>query len=105
MCQNTTKTGRQRPAAFLLAAALLFTALLCTVYLAREVRHQCSGADCPICACMRQCENQLRQGGAGAAGGQRPAIAPAAMAAVLLLLCGAVLPGTTLFDLKIRLNN
>ncbi len=42
-------------------AVVLFSAF----YIAVETGHDCEGEDCPICACIEQCRNTLRQIGDG----------------------------------------
>ena len=36
-------------------------------FLAEELHHDCAGEDCPVCACLQLCENQVRRAGAGSA--------------------------------------
>lgn len=83
----------------LLATGVFFSAW----FLAREIRHDCTGADCPICACLRVAARQLRAGG-------RPAAAAAVAAtgfAVIRILGGAVrmVHGATPVERKVRLDN
>lgn len=94
---------RRKPLAWalcvVLAAGLLFSAW----FLAQEVRHTCTGAHCPVCACLQAAARQLHGGArpsarsAGALTRFRRVEAPgqAVMAR----------PGSTLVDRKIRLDN
>lgn len=84
----------------LLAAGLLVSAR----FLVREVRHACTGADCPVCACLREAARQLRAGARPAAAAA--AALAAAFAAVRVLGGGThSLPAATLVARKIRLDN
>lgn len=40
---------------------LLFTLLFSVFYIVHEIGHDCSGEDCPVCACIAQCENIVQQ--------------------------------------------
>ncbi|UWP67148.1 hypothetical protein NQ490_09340 [Subdoligranulum variabile] len=84
----------------LLAAGLLVSAW----FLVREVRHTCTGADCPVCACLREAARQLRAGSRPAAAAA--AALAAAFAAVRVLGGGTrCLPAATLVARKVRLDN
>ncbi|MCR5300809.1 MAG: hypothetical protein K6E49_00045 [Lachnospiraceae bacterium] len=39
---------------------MLVIVLFSTTFIVVHVHHNCSGDDCPICACMQQCERTLR---------------------------------------------
>lgn len=91
-------------AAVCAAAVIIFAAAaLSHLYIAAEAGHDCSGADCPICACVRLCENilSLLEGGTSAC-----VFAAAAafftVTAVFSALCGA---RETPVSIKVRLNN
>ncbi len=94
----------KRLAACIMGVMMLFVVLFSSYYLAEEADHHCYGEDCPICACMEQCENTLHQMGDG-----------------LIILIAAVLPALVFFftvlpavcelcretpiSQKVRLNN
>lgn len=98
------QTIRHRLTAWVLCALLAAGILGSAWFLVREVRHTCTGAGCPICACLQGAVRQLRSGA-------RPASAAAAALtaafAAVRVLGGGVrrLPGTTLVARKIRLDN
>ena len=41
-------------------AAVLAIMLFSAFFIAEHVEHDCTGEDCPICACMQLCEGLLR---------------------------------------------
>ncbi len=86
--------------AFVFLAVLLFSAF----FLAHEADHDCSGEDCPVCACIRQCENVLRRIGSGAAA-LHAAILPALLLTLTVFLRRPALCGETPVSRAVRLNN
>ena len=59
--------GHKRIAAGIMGILMLFIVLFSAFYIAAEADHDCTGEDCPICACIQQCENTLHQIGDGIA--------------------------------------
>jgi hypothetical protein len=53
-------------AARICAVSVILLVLLSEVFLVKEADHDCTGADCPICAVMEQCSSNIRLLGAGA---------------------------------------
>ena len=43
---------RQKKAAILICMAFLFVMLASFFYIAKEENHNCTGEDCPVCACI-----------------------------------------------------
>ncbi len=87
-----------------LAAAVCAALLLCALFVAAEIDHDCAGAYCPVCAQIRACENLL----------QSFALALAAAAAALALaftishFAAPARPangGATPIKLKVKLSN
>ena len=60
---NTTKIS-----VALIGIAMLFVVLFSAVFVSVESIHDCDGNDCPICAVIMQCENNLEQLGVGITG-------------------------------------
>ncbi len=87
-----------------MAIMVLFVMLFSSSFIAGHVHHHCTGEDCPICACLQQCESILRSFGNGIA---------AFVAAVLPLLVFSAsesLPGIsftwdTPVSRKVRIND
>lgn len=95
---------RRRLAGWVLCALLAAGVLVSAWFLVREVRHTCTGADCPICACLQWAARQLRSGARPASAAA--AALTAAFAAVRVLGGGTrSLPGATLVARKVRLDN
>ncbi|MCR4946734.1 MAG: hypothetical protein K5929_07330 [Lachnospiraceae bacterium] len=57
----------KRITAGIIGILMFFIMLLSAFFIAAEVGHDCTGEDCPVCACIRQCENTLRNMGDGMA--------------------------------------
>ncbi len=93
-----------RIAAGIMGLVLLTVVLFSAFYIAAEADHDCSGEDCLICACIRQCENTLRGVGSGSA-----ALISFIVPVILILLAAASViaaaPQDTLVSIKVRLNN
>ena len=73
-------------------------------FIAIEADHDCTGEDCPICACIAQCENTLHQIGDGAAV-QAAVIVPVFFMLILAFLFADNFTQETLVSRKVRLNN
>ncbi|MGN0350630.1 MAG: hypothetical protein ACI4ES_03180 [Roseburia sp.] len=58
MMQNK---GKNRIIAIIMIVAVVSVMLFSTVYLEKHTNHECTGEDCPICAMMVQCSNNLKQ--------------------------------------------
>jgi len=92
-----------RSVAGILAIMMLSVLLFSSIYIAHEAEHDCSGDDCPICACIRQCENVLR--GTGKTYAVSTSLLPLfiVFSAFVFTVCLLVLD--TPVSKKIRLNN
>lgn len=88
----------------IIAAMMLFVVLFSSFFIAVESAHDCTGEDCPICSCIQQCENTLRNIGNG--------LLPAHMdfSPIILFMIASVLVVSevqihSLVSKKVRLNN
>ena len=83
---------------------LLFVTATSFFYIAKEEEHACTGADCPICACVHQAEQNIRSLGTGMA---LPVCTGIVMLLAALLSVGCVhdLPYVSLVSQKVRLND
>lgn len=85
-------------------AVILMSTMFSSCYIAEEINHDCSGASCPICMMIRQCEDNLRQ-----IGGSQLAVA--AIAAGICFFCQmnssirTDVSFETLVTRKVRLND
>jgi hypothetical protein len=80
--------------------SMLFSVCLVCV----ETHHHCHGEDCPICACINQCRENLRH----LSGGLIPAVFCLALFMTVLkisMLFIALSANETPVSLKVRLNN
>ncbi len=91
-------------AAGILGILMFVIMLLSAHYIAAEADHECTGEDCPICACVQLCENTLHQLGDGIA-----LMAAVVLPIVLLYICAFLYapdhPQETPVSRKVRLNN
>lgn len=98
------KTNSKRITAWIALVAVLFVMLFSVLYISQHADHECTGADCPVCAVMEQCSNNIKNIGT---------IVVAIIAALFLCLsilkcvqfvC-AVSPNYSLISQKVRMNN
>ncbi len=97
-------TAKQRCAAWILLVGFLLAVLAALTFCAEEVNHDCTGADCAICAQLKLCKNILHAG----KDGSRPFIrtpAPHFVLAALLSLCSPLLLIKTPIRLKVKLSD
>ncbi|MCR5005884.1 MAG: hypothetical protein K6A77_08250 [Clostridiales bacterium] len=94
----------KRTAAGIMGLMMLFFVLFSALFIVVEADHECTGEDCPICLCIEQCEELMRQIGTG--------IKVMAMAVIISLgvlsavcQCTDRVPLGTLVTEKVRLNN
>lgn len=96
---------RKKCAALLLCAVLVLAALFADVFLARAVGHECTGTDCPVCACVAQIAGQFKaSAGRAARLGGAALHAPRFAAAAAVALAGAAVFATPVAQ-GVRLNN
>ncbi len=83
---------------------MLLIMLFSSFFIAAHADHECSGADCPVCACIQQCENTIWGMGSGAA-----AILAVIMPVIIFLRSISMGVPSILWDTpvstKVRLNN
>ena len=94
----------KRITAWIAMAAVVFVMLFSVLYIHTHANHECTGADCPVCAVMEQCSNNIKNIGT---------IIVAIVAAFFLCLSipksvqfvFAVCPDCSLISQKVRMNN
>ncbi len=101
---GSTVSNYKRIAAGIVGIGMLFLVLFSAFCIAAEADHDCTGEDCPICACLRQCENTLHQMGDGTAF-QTAVLIPVVFHPVSALLYAVGFPRETPVLQKVRLNN
>lgn len=55
------KNQKKRTFVSIICAVLLLTALCSSLFIMKEADHDCTGADCPICAAISEAENTLKK--------------------------------------------
>ena len=55
--------NRKKNIAVIACVLFVFVTLASLFYIAKEENHQCTGEDCPICACIRQAEQIVKNVG------------------------------------------
>lgn len=97
-------TKKQKTLAFITCMAFIAVALFSMLFIVKEADHDCTGENCPVCACIHQAEQTLKQLGTGDTG--RTLIVPA-LSSVIVAFSLAVLftPCVSLISQKVRLNN
>ncbi len=102
--RNPNASGVLRIAAGVMVLITLAAVLFSAFYIAAEADHDCSGEDCPVCACIRQCEQVFRGVGYGTAA---RSVAAASFIPVLTVAAffAAAAAQDTLVSGKVRLNN
>ena len=97
-------SGHRKTAAGILGMLLLVVVLFSAFFIAAEADHHCTGEDCPVCACLQQCEKTLHQIGGGLAA-LSAVIVPAVIILISVVLLAFAIPHKTPVSGKISLNN
>lgn len=100
---NCTAKQRRR-AAWILLVGFLLAVLGSLTFCAEEVNHDCTGADCAVCAQLKRCENILHTG-KDASGPFILTPAPHFVLAALLSLSSPLLLIKTPIRLKVKLSD
>lgn len=95
---------QRRHAAWILLIGFLLVILVSLAFCAEEVNHDCTGADCAICAQLNLCENVLRTG-KDSSGQFIWTPVPHFVLAALLSLCSPLLLMKTPIRLKVKLSD
>lgn len=84
--------------------AMLFVVLFSAVFVSVETFHDCDGNDCPICACLQQCEKNLEQLGGGLTGLLIGLVAVTLFASIIEASYDIILHSTPVSQM-VRMNN
>ena len=97
-------TRKQRMCAFLICTIFIMATLFSTLFIVREADHDCTGKECPVCACIHQAEQTLKQlvTGKTEPAAWIPALMPFALAIPCVFL---FIPCVTLQNWKVRLDD
>ena len=88
----------------IISVMMLLFVLLSSFYIAAEANHDCAGHDCPVCACVQQCEDSLHRVFDGLTA-QAAAFIPVVCCVLPALFTAPTFACETLVSKKIRLNN
>ena len=88
----------------IMAVMMLIVVLFSSFYIASHADHECTGEDCPICACIQQCENNIRGIGSGVAT-ISAVIIPVFIAFQFISYGVSLFRLSTPVSAKVRLNN
>ncbi len=102
--RNSNTSKGLRITVGIMGLMMLVIVLFSAFYIAAEADHECCGEDCPICACIQQCENTLRGIGDGAAV-KSASVAPAILISPAAAFVITAVSQDTLVSRKVRLNN
>lgn len=97
-------TRKQRLLAGFTCAVFVIVAFFSLLFIAKEAHHDCAGEDCPVCACIHQAEQTLKQIGTGSAE-TVGAFAPQFPLVVAFLCFPLFVPVGSLISQKVRMNN
>ncbi len=78
--------------------------ILSVIYTAREADHECSGAHCPICAVIRQCEAPVYMSASSVPSGVHAAV-PVVIRRFNTVMNPHIFTADTLISAKIRIND
>ena len=101
---NSDVSKQKRIAAGIIGILMIIVMLFSAFYISTETGHDCIGEDCPICACVQQCENVLHKIGGGLAF-IISVIAPIICVVICAFLFVSDIQKQTLISRKIRMNN
>lgn len=101
---KSRKTSGIRFLSGVMALVIVAFLLLSIIFIVHEADHDCSGGDCPVCALIMQCENNLRTVGTGDTA-EAVSSVTSILIAVILMPLAAVAVVSTPISRKIRLNN
>ncbi len=102
--RDSKASGIIRITAGVMGLMMLVIVLFSAFYIAAETDHDCTGEDCPVCACIQHCESTLRSIGNGISVSSS-VIIPFLFILLAAALFAAAVPSDTLISRKVRLNN
>lgn len=97
-------TKKKRTLAFIICMAFIVTALFSILFIVKEANHNCTGDKCPICSCIHQAEQTLKQLGTGATA-KVLSDNDSFFIITPLFLFILFIPCTSLISQKVRLND
>lgn len=102
--ENGMYTKNQKAVSIAVCILLVFVTFASLFYIAKEERHDCTGEDCPICSCIHQAEQLLKNIGTDTSAIANVNLLP--LFVTLLFTCQFLLfCSTSLVSKKVRLND
>ncbi len=95
---------KKKQLGIVICIVILFVAIASLFYIAEEENHICTGEDCPICICVHQTEQTLRNLGTGLVTVFYLNPVSVMMATVCAFCVWMLLP-SSLINQKVRLND
>ncbi len=102
--KNSTLSKMYRTFAGIMAVMMFFVVLFSAIFIVLHSDHDCTGEDCPVCACLQLCESILHSTGDGpkfTASGVNPAI----LITGFVLVSSFIIISGTPVSAKVRMNN
>ena len=96
--------SKRRYISMLTGILFLFITFASLFFIAKEETHECTGQDCPICACIHQAEHILNHLGSDMSAVVFMAVIPV-FSTLLLFKLFLVVFDRSLVGKKVRLNN
>lgn len=97
-------TKKQKTLAFMICTVFIVVTFFSIFFIMKEADHDCTGENCPVCACIHQVEDTLQQLGTGRV--EAEDFLPAIEMFTLALACAFLfVPCTSLISQKVRLND
>ena len=97
-------TKKRKYLAAWISIIFIFVTFASLFYIAKEENHKCTGEDCPICACVHQAEQTLKNLSTGMIVAFRTLIALEA-GILVIPVCFIKLIPRSLVSQKVRLND
>ncbi len=102
--KNSTLSKMYRTFAGIMALLMFFVVLFSAIFIVLHSDHDCTGEDCPICACISQCENILNGSGDNPVFSSA-GVLPAVLVTASILISYCVVISDTPISVKVRMNN
>ena len=102
--ERAYSSNRIRITSGIMAVMMLVVMLVSSFFIAAHTDHDCTGEDCPICACIQQCENTIRGIGSGITA-ESAVIIPVLISLLIISFGVPSFQRDTPVSAKVRLNN
>ena len=97
-------TKKKKITAAIICIIFIVVTFASLFYIVKEENHKCTGEDCPICACIHQAEQTLKNLGTGATV-EFSSNFFVLLEGIITISCIWMIPGTSLVYQKVRLND